>query len=506
MTEMNWKRLLSTDRLCTETRSEQVPVRTAYQRDADRILFCNSFRRLQGKTQVYPLPDDDHVHTRLTHSLEVASVGRSIGNLVGEGLMALHPELEELVSFRDFGDCVHAACLAHDLGNPPFGHSGEDAIRAWFQKWVQQDPGALALTAEQREDLCRFEGNAQGFRIITNKTFGGRVGGLQLTYATLGAFTKYPRGAQLEHRSVCRTEPGAPPVQIPGRSEDGAYRAICDRRATPPGALRGVHGDAERKLFGALSDATYKGKSAAKLGIYQSEMSYFKGTARALGLLPRPELTNAWCRHPLAFLVEAADDICYLILDFEDGHRIGYVPHEIFVDLLQPIASRDASFKPGPRPPRKTREERRSFGGVLRALAVNELVGQVAEAFLAHETEILRGAFDRQLTHVIPSRENLDAIEQESIFSCYRARDVLQTEIAGFEVIARLLDKLIPAAMNPDRIDSKQLRRLFSWLGKGESTYQQLLLITDYVSGMTDSFAVDLYRKLYGLSLPGRRG
>lgn len=451
MTEMNWKRLLSTDRLCTETRSEQIPVRTAYQRDADRILFCNSFRRLQGKTQVYPLPDDDHVHTRLTHSLEVASVGRSIGNLVGEGLVARHPELEDFVSFRDFGDCVHAACLAHDLGNPPFGHSGEDAIRAWFQKWVQQDPGALALTAEQREDLCRFEGNAQGFRIITNKTFGGRVGGLQLTYATLGAFTKYPRGAQLDH-------------------------------------------------------AAYKGKSAAKLGIYQSEMSYFKGTARALGLLPRPELTNAWCRHPLAFLVEAADDICYLILDFEDGHRIGYVPHEIFVDLLQPIASRDASFKPGPRPPQKTREERRSFGGVLRALAVNELVGQVAEAFLAHETEILRGEFDRQLTHVIPSRENLDAIEQESIFSCYRARDVLQTEIAGFEVIGKLLDKLIPAAMNPDRIDSKQLRRLFTWLGKGESTYQQLLLITDYVSGMTDSFAVDLYRKLYGLSLPGRRG
>ncbi len=451
---MDWRRLLCTRRLRARTQGEEVPVRTAFQRDADRVLFSSAFRRLQGKTQVYPLPEDDHVHTRLTHSLEVASVGRSIGNLVGEGLLQRHPELREQASFRDLGDCVHAACLAHDLGNPPFGHSGEDAIRAWFRRWLAGAPGAeaaQALTAPQRQDLCSFEGNAQGFRILTRTEMGGRQGGLQLTLATLAAFTKYPRAAQ-----------------------------------TAP--------------------AAYRGKSAAKLGVYQSELHLFREVAEALGLPPREGLLDGWHRHPLAFLVEAADDVCYLILDLEDGHRIGYVPHELFVELLHPLARRDSRLKGGPAAAQPSREERRAYGGVLRALAINELVGQVARAFLDHEAEILRGELDSPLTDLIPAKAELARIEQQSVALCYRAREVVQIEVAGFEVIGGLLDKLVGALPGSARVDARQLRCLFDWLGREPTLYEQLLAITDYISGMTDSYAVQLYRKLFGHSLPHRGG
>ena len=447
---MNWKRLLSSNRLCASSgQGQDGPVRTAFQQDADRILFSSAFRRLQGKTQVYPLPDDDHVHTRLTHSLEVASVGRSIGNRVGEALVARHPELQ--LSLCDLGDCVHAACLAHDLGNPPFGHSGEDAIRAWCRRWLEQAEVAAELSDEQRLDLQSFEGNAQGFRILVSREHNGRRGGLQLTHATLGAFTKYPCAAQL-----------SPPPR--------------------------------------------PGKSTTKLGVYQAEVAHFAEVANALGLLPRQEMTNAWSRHPLAFLVEAADDICYLILDLEDGHRIGYVTHEQYLELMIPIASRHPSFR-ADRPAATTTRQRRLYSGILRAMAINVLVRDVADAFLEREEVILAGEFDDQLTSSTPSTEQLSRIEGDSIRYCYNARDVVQVELAGYDVIAGLLDKFVGAAMEPGRPESKKLRSLFDWLDGAEqrTLYQTLLQITDYVSGMTDSYAVDLYRKLYGLSLPGRR-
>ena len=444
---MNWTRLLGSDRLCARRPMQDGPARTAFQQDADRILFSSAFRRLQGKTQVYPLPEDDHVHTRLTHSLEVASVGRSIGNRVGEGLETRHPETP--LSLCDLGDCVHAACLAHDLGNPPFGHSGEDAIRAWFRTWLEEAPRAAELSDEQRLDLGSFEGNAQGFRILTSEEHSGRAGGLQLTHATLGAFTKYPCAAQLQ------------PLPRPG-------------------------------------------KSTSKLGVYQAELPYFQEVADTLGLIRRQDMESAWCRHPLAFLVEAADDVCYLILDLEDGHRIGYVTHEHYLDLMQPIARRHPSFRAGSPETGDVRKQR-LYSGILRAMAINVLVGDVAAAFLEREEAILAGEFDGQLTASSPSAADLEHIERDSIRHCYNARDVVQVELAGYDVIAGLLEKLVRAAMEPKRPESKKLRSLFSWLGGGEDLYHTLLLITDYVSGMTDSYAVDLYRKLYGLSLPGRR-
>ena len=450
---MSWRRLLTTERLCAHSSGQQPGgrVRTAFQVDADRILFSNAFRRLQGKAQVYPLPDDDHVHTRLTHSLEVASVGRSIGNLVGDALLARHRSLRRHASFREVGDCVHAACLAHDLGNPPFGHSGEEAMRSWFRDWLELEGADADLTDLQRQDLRCFEGNAQGFRVLASRPYGGRQGGLQLTCATLAAFTKYPRGARL-----------------------------------------------------AADAATYKGKSTAKLGVYQAEMPLFRQVAAAAGLQARPGTVDTWRRHPLAFLVEAADDICYLILDLEDGHRIGYVPHAKYVNLLRPIIRQHENFKPS-RARRQTREEQLTRAGILRAMAISVLVKQVAEAFLQREQQILLGEFDHQLTSAIASRAHLDRIEKESITLCYNAREVVQIELAGFEVMAALLRKLVPAAMDRTVPGAKKLRSMFAWLGSGETPYERLLQATDYISGMTDSYAVDLYRKLYGLSLPGRR-
>ncbi len=446
---MKWDRLMSRDRLCGGRKPEAGPVRTAFQVDADRITFSNAFRRLQGKTQVYPLPDDDHVHTRLTHSLEVASVGRSIGNRVGEGVLARRPELQGVVSFRDLGDCVHAACLAHDLGNPPFGHSGEEAMRSWFEGWLDSDERAAELSAGQREDLRSFEGNAQGFRLLTSRELGGRRGGLQLTHATLGAFTKYPRGALLD---------------------------------------QGCH----------------HGKSIAKLGVYQAEMHHFEAVAAALGLPERAEQPGAWWRHPLAYLVEAADDICYLILDLEDGHRLGYVPHERYVELMGPIASQHPGFR-GQQPEGASVAAQRAHGGVLRAMAIGVLIGQVADAFLAHEEGILAGEMDRPLTSLIQARDQLDQIETDSVTYCYRARDVVEVELAGFEVIAALLDRFVGAALHPTRRRSRKMKTLFPWLGDHGEVYPNLLSCTDFISGMTDSYAVSLYRRLAGHSLPGRR-
>jgi dGTPase len=443
--------LMVDSRLCSRGKSGLGPVRTSFQVDSDRITFSNAFRRLQGKTQVYPLPDDDHVHTRLTHSLEVASAGRSIGNLVGQSVMERHPDLADHISFRDLGDCVHAACLAHDLGNPPFGHSGEEAIRTWFTEWMARAPQAAQLTPAQRADLVTFEGNAQGFRLLTSRELNNRDGGLQLTHATLAAFTKYPRGS-------------------------------------------GDAGEAP----------TYKGKSVAKLGFYQAELQAFQEVVDAVGLLPRQGYPGAWCRHPLAFLVEAADDICYLILDQEDGHRLGYLPHELYVDLMAPIAACHPSYR-GQAPGDDSTDAKRSYGGVLRAMAVGVLIQEVAKAFTEHEPQILTGEMDRPLTSCIPQKPDLDRIERESIRTCYQAREVVEIELAGFEVLGALLERFVTAALHPERCASRKLRTLFPWIGSHDEVYTDLLSCADYISGMTDSYAVSLYRRLAGHSLPGRR-
>lgn len=430
-------------------------VRGEFQRDYDRIVFSSAFRRLQNKTQVMPMPESDFVHTRLTHSLETSVVGRSLGRHVGKVILEKHPGLtrEKNLSDADFGDVVAAACLAHDIGNPPFGHSGEDAISAYFQS---ADAGSFIrnLTEAQRADLQHFEGNAAGFRILTY-TYPSQCdmpGGLRLTYTTLATFTKYPKEVLPQLKGTSRT-------------------------------------------------------SEKKYGFFQSEKDRFKGIAHELGLLPKNHSEQVFFhRHPLAFLVEAADDICYRIVDFEDGLKLGLVPHEKGVALLKDL---HFALKKEKRESRLRFYDWREEIGYLRARIINDLIYQVAQLFLEQEQEILAGTFDAPLLNGLTvCKEQLAEIKTLSVAHIYRNRPVLEIEAAGFEVLGGLLDAFLGAVFH---LESRRHRKLFElipdqFLARGRtvpgSDYEKILMITDFVSSLTDQAALGLYRKIKGIDLP----
>lgn len=440
---MNWEQLLSSNRsnkIITTGR----PVRSEFEKDFDRIIFSLPFRRLQDKTQVFPLPEDDFVHNRLTHSLEVASVGRSLGKLAGEKILAKHKSLADQLSPADFGAIVSAASLAHDVGNPPFGHSGENAISVFFKQRSICDKIQPHLSAAEWEDLVNFEGNAQGFRLLNQS-----IHGLKLTFATLGTFTKYPR------QSLIKSQ---------------------------------------------MKDKV----SQKKYGFYQSEKELFTQLAGHLGLI-RVGDEVAWVRHPLAFLVEAADDICYHIIDLEDGCTLGLVSLEEAINLLKPII--------GERFDQKKLDEKKSKHeklGTLRALAINSLIDQTVTVFSANESKLLEGSFDQPLTAVIDSAGSMDKIKTLSIERIYRAKIVLEKEVAGFEVINGLLSELISAIVNKtlDKTSAKEntLLRLVpnevTQYIKPKDLYNNIRVILDFISGMTDSHALSMYRKLKGMTQP----
>ncbi|HYG20753.1 MAG TPA: dNTP triphosphohydrolase [Ohtaekwangia sp.] len=344
---MEWNQLLSSQRYGQKNQvSEQS--RSAFEQDYDRIIFSHPFRRLQDKTQVHPLPEHDFVHTRLTHSLEVSSVGRSLGKRVGETILGRHKNLTNFSLF-DFGAIVAAASLAHDLGNPPFGHAGEDAISDFFSV---HDAGLRFrdhVTEAQWSDLTKFEGNAQGFRILNKNQYG-----LKLTYATLGAFTKYP----------C-------PSYFPDRDKSK--------------------------------------RSQKKFGFFASEQTIFAGIAEQLELQQQEK--HSWNRHPLAFLVEAADDICYSIIDLEDGCSLGLVGYEEAKDLFVGVISKSRS-KLGKLEHLTSMPEKIGF---LRALAIGDLMEECSSLFLDHEESILDGKFDQALADHCPSKEGLKEIIRVSV-------------------------------------------------------------------------------------------
>lgn len=421
--------------------------RTDFQRDFDRIVFSTAFRRLHDKTQVFPLPENDLVHSRLTHSLEVSCVGRSLGTMVGQAITEECPELVERgLDARAFGDIVAAACLAHDLGNPPFGHAGEDALSTWFREHPEH---TRALDAEERADLEGFEGNAQGFRILTRLQMPENPG-LQLTMATLAAFTKYPRTAG------------------PRPAEGGV-------------ALK-------------------------KHGVFQAEVELLAEVFASLNIeeqkleVPRAPPVRAWQRHPLAFLMEAADDLCYAILDIEDGFRLGHVPYREVEARLHAVVEKDESYRP--RTPRTLTEQKEAVA-YLRAKAINFLASQVRDLFLAHERDLLRGTVRSALSKAIPSSGALEAITDYTRDTCYRARDVLEIELAGYEVLSALLDDLVPAVLAPrPSLKQERLRNLLPEpINEAASPYERILRVTDYLSGMTDRYAIATYRKLRGISL-----
>ncbi|WP_426102416.1 dGTP triphosphohydrolase [Massilia sp. TSP1-1-2] len=440
---MDWHLLTSTRRLGRETADGAGESRSEYLRDWDRIVYSSAFRRMQDKTQVFPLAESDYVRTRLTHSIEVASVGRSLGTLCGEFILA-KAALSGMVA-QDFGSIVAAACLAHDIGNPPFGHSGEDAIQSWFA--LEGAPYLDPLAEPERQDLLKFEGNAQGFRLVTRLQNAVNQGGFQLTYAVLATYAKYPRGSSL---------------------------------AAP------TKGHVSEKKF----------------GYYTHDAANFAAVALGTGLMQKAN--GAHARHPLAFLMEAADDICYGIVDLEDGHRLCRVSFEQARRLLWPIA-----FPGGQKPGASYLAIADDEGRIeyLRARSIGNLVGAAVEVFKDNYAAIMAGTFERDLVSQSAFCAELKKISALSQAQIYTTPTVLQIESAGFDILGGLLTKFVPALLTPENMRTKAHKKLVQIMplqfATGATDYERLLGVTDYISGMTDSFALTLFRRLNGMELPG---
>lgn len=451
--EMTWEKLLSKKRQGRPQEEDSTIGRSTFQRDYDRIVYSSAFRRLQDKAQVFPLSKSDFVRTRLTHSLEVSCVGRSLGTEVGLKLQEKN-KLPTGFSPADLGNIVAAACLAHDIGNPPFGHTGESAIAEWFRDSEVGKSLLEGLGTEQKADFESFEGNAQGFRILA-RLQNAHNPGLQLTCATLATFTKYPRESH-------------------------------------------------------ILDNQLKGVSWKKYGYLQAEKDFFEEVAQEVGLIRKHSTSSAWTRHPLAYLVEAADDICYRVNDLEDGFRLRHVSQEEAEDMLR------ALFPPDKLPSKLnkilTPEDR---VGYLRAKAINCLIEQTVSYFMEQEATILRGELRCALIEYISSSAALERIYKESKAKIYKAREVLEIEVPGFKVLGGLLEVFLSAAnevaeKGPTEASTKSKTILLlmppQFLGKertpDQDRYIRTLQVTDFVSGMTDSFAVSLYKQITGISLP----
>lgn len=438
---MTWEQLLSLKRqgdTGKRLRIEQDDTRLGFEVDYDRIIFSSAFRSLQDKTQVIPLSKTDFVHTRLTHSLEVSVVGRSIGRLVGKKIIEKYPYLKEVHGYHmnDFGAIVAAAALAHDIGNPPFGHSGEKAIGEYFsigkgQQYKDQ------LTPKQWQDLVDFEGNANGFSILTGSR-PGIEGGLRLSYATLGAFTKYPKES------------------LPKKPT----KNIADK----------------------------------KYGFFQSDVAFFKEVADELGMIPNKTGEDiGYERHPLAFLVEAADDICYTIIDFEDGINLGLVSEDYALEYLIKLVK--DTIDAAKYQSLTTKEDRISY---LRALAIGNLINDAVRVFVENEAAILQGKFHFALTDKSKYKAQMDDIIKLSVKNIYQSREVIEKELSGYQIINNLLDKFITAynntndgkATNYDKLLMKILPEKHHL--EKESLYERLLHICHFISMLTDGKALEL--------------
>lgn len=449
---MDWKQLLSAKRLGRQKKSNSSIERTPFQVDYDRIVFSSAFRRLQDKTQVFPLAENDYVRTRLTHSMEVSCISRSLGIQIGMVLCDRHKFNKDVIHPSDFGTILATAALAHDLGNPPFGHSGEDAIRHWFETSPVVKAHAKRLTKAQIADIRNYDGNAQGFRLLSRLEMPENQGGMQLTYAVLASLLKYP---------------------------------------------------VESTLIGASPSVRMK-----KFNFFQTEKDKVLEVAEAVGLERRHPTKYSWCRHPLVYVVEAADDICYRIVDFEDGFRLGIVSYEETRDLFLSIISdtktenKLSSFKSN-----KNRVE------YLRAKAMQKLVQETVTVFLDMERDLLSGTVDKSLISYIPSSEPLKKLKDRAFEDVYSDKRVIEIEAAGFEVAMGLLDLFFGSAMDHVLYGSKanpQSRKIIQlmpeqFLPTGEENiYEIILRMLDFFSGMTDSYAVSVYKKLKGISLPGQ--
>ena len=443
---MEWKQLISNKRFGQEHKhAERHDDRSEFKRDYDRLIFSSAFRRLQNKTQVFPLPGSIFVHNRLTHSLEVASVGMSIGNDISRRVIQKQPDLKDTL-VEEIGTIVSAACLAHDLGNPPFGHSGEKAIQTFFS----EGPGLKIkpmVSSEFWDDITHFEGNANAFRILTHRFKGRRQGGFVMTYSMLASIVKYPFAS----------------------------------------SLAGNHG---------------------KFGFFASEAESYRKIAYELGISCKsaPGEPLKYARHPLVYMVEAADDICYEIMDIEDSHKLKILSYAETEHLLLSFFDEDIQQKIRQRIIDEELTDENEKVVYMRASVIGKLENECVAAFLAHEEEILAGTFEGSLIDHISERQKKAYKECEKIsFSkIYQSKPVLDIELSGYQIMATLMEVFIEAAVSPSRFYSKQLlRRVSSQYDiENENLEERIMAVLDYISGMTDIYALDIYQKINGISLP----
>ena len=444
---MNWKQLISNKRLGQKSRHAiRHDDRSEFKRDYDRLIFSAPFRRMQNKTQVFPLPGSIFVHNRLTHSLEVASVGMSLGNDVAHCVMKTRPELADTL-FTQIGTIVSTACLAHDMGNPPFGHSGEKAIQTFFT----EGKGAYLkdrLSPELWNDITHFEGNANAFRLLAHRFKGRRDGGFVMTYTTLASIVKYPFASALAEKG---------------------------------------HG---------------------KFGFFSTEADIFCRIADDLGIIRKSAdgCPAEYARHPLVYLVEAADDICYEIMDIEDAHKLKIVTYEetkrLFLDFFDEMGQNHIM--------QRIHDEEITDDNekviYMRACVINALERACVDAFMRHEDEIMRGEFSGSLIDSIDDRlvkayRNCTELSKKRI---YKSKPVLDVELSGFKIMDSLMEVMTEAAVNPQRFYSRQL------ISRVSSQYDisapdletRIMAVIDYISGMTDVYALDIYQKINGISLP----
>ncbi len=447
---MNWNTLLSAHRYHPGSPASLFHShdRSQFQRDYDRLIFSSPFRRLQNKTQVFPLPGNIFVHNRLTHSLEVASVGRSLGNKIAQFLKQNRIQMENPELLEEIGTIVSSACLAHDLGNPPFGHSGEEAISYFFSEGEGRYFKKL-LSDEEWTDLSHFEGNANAFRLLTHSFNGRRPGGYTMTYTTLASIVKYP------------------------------FESTC---------------------------ATHKG---FKYGFFQSEKEIFRQVAEELGLLQVEEHPLQYVRHPLVYLVEAADDICYQIMDIEDSHKMRILSYDETTAILENFYDKNEdkedlkiiarTFKVV-----TDKNERIAF---LRAGIINKLINACADVFCNNYEAIMDGTFKSTLI------KNLSGTNKEAYDKCtdlaysriYHTDIVTQIQIAGFKILGTILKEYTDAVLKPETYYARNILSVMPeqyQVIKENSMYTKIQTVVDYVSGMTDSYALNLYRKIKGIELP----
>ena len=443
---MEWKQLISNKRFGQEHKhAERHDDRSEFKRDYDRLIFSSAFRRLQNKTQVFPLPGSIFVHNRLTHSLEVASVGMSIGNDISRRVIQKRPELKDTL-VEEIGTIVSAACLAHDLGNPPFGHSGEKAIQTFFSEGPGQKIKSM-VSSEFWDDITHFEGNANAFRILTHRFKGRRQGGFVMTYSMLASIVKYPFAS----------------------------------------SLAGNHG---------------------KFGFFASETESYRKIADELGIFCKsaPGEPLKYARHPLVYMVEAADDICYEIMDIEDSHKLKILSFAETEHLLLSFFDEDIQQKIRQRIIDEELTDENEKVVYMRASVIGKLENECVTAFLAHEEEILAGTFEGSLIDHISERQKKAYKECEKISysKIYQSKPVLDIELSGYQIMATLMEVFIEAAVNPSRFYSKQLlRRVSSQYDiENENLEERIMAVIDYIGGMTDIYALDIYQKINGISLP----